>query len=205
MRCRLLFVIGALCCCISVAAESVIEIEESSAAGLTSLGNRALAAEQYQRSIQYYERALDKEPSYLYARFNLALAHQQLANYGDAAQHYEEVLRLQPNNADALCNLGYLAYRQGDYRTAAKRFEDAAQIAAASPAEHSAQDAADLYYNLATAAEQSADWPEARQAYEQAIRFHPDHYRAHFNLGTLFLINLPTIARQSGTYPKPMK
>lgn len=174
-----------LACVLVVAAcagaEQVV-LEEDTPAWHTLQGNVLLSERKYESAIEQYRRALALDASYFYAQFNIALADQSLGRLDEAKRWYSEALRTRPDNHEVVCNLGYLAFRSGDFGDAARRFQDAANLAAASPA-----DAADYWFNLGAARERLQQWAEARRAYEGCLQIVPGHGPAHYNLGTLFL------------------
>ena len=157
-------------------------LEDDSPAKATSLGNEALMEGRYETAAAHYLRALDRDPRYFFALFNLALAHQQLGQLSEARKRYEQALALEPDNAQVLCNLGWLDYRDGGYEDAARRFADAARIAVGRPAE-----AAEYWFDIGAVREKQARHAEARRAYEQALSADERHFGARYNLGTLYL------------------
>lgn len=157
-------------------------LDDDSAAKATSLGNEALVEGRLETAIGHYRRALERDPRYFQALFNLALAQQQLAQLGDARKSYEQALALEPDSAPTLCNLGWLDWREGALEDAARRFGDAARVAAARPAE-----AAEYWFALGSVRERQDRVTDARRAYEQALACDGRHYGARYNLGTLLL------------------
>lgn len=157
-------------------------LEDDSPAKATSLGNEALMEGRYETAAAHYLRALDRDPRYFFALFNLALAHQHLGQFAEARKRYEAALALEPDNAQVLCNLGWLDYRDGGYEDAARRFAEAARIAVGRPAE-----AAEYWFDIGAVREKQNRHAEARRAYEQALSADEHHYGARFNLGTLYL------------------
>jgi len=157
-------------------------LEDDSPAKATSLGNEALMEGRYETAAAHYLRALDRDPRYFFALFNLALAHQQLGQFAEARKRYDQALALEPDNAQVLCNLAWLDYRDGGFEDAARRFADAARIAVARPAE-----AAEYWFDIGAVREKQARHAEARRAYEQALSADERNYGARFNLGTLYL------------------
>lgn len=157
-------------------------LEEDTPAWHTLQGNVLLSERKYESAIEQYRAALALDGSYFYAQFNIALANQSLGRNDEARRWYADALRSRPDHHEVVCNLGFLAFKAGDFAEAARRFQDAANLAAASPA-----DAADYWFNLGAARERLQQWTEARRAYEGCLQIVPAHGAAHYNLGTLFL------------------
>ena len=170
---------------LTIAAATGVELrvlEDDSSAKATSLGNEALMEGRYETAAAHYLRALDRDPRYFFALFNLALAHQQLGQMVDARKRYDQALALEPDNAQVLCNLAWLDYRDGGFEDAARRFAEAARIAVGRPAE-----AAEYWFDIGAVREKQARHAEARRAYEQALTADEGNYGARYNLGTLYL------------------
>jgi Tfp pilus assembly protein PilF len=157
-------------------------LEDDSPAKATSLGNEALMDGRFETAAAHYLRALQRDPRYFFALFNLALAHQRLGQMVDARKRYEQALALEPDNAQVLCNLGWLDFHEGGHEDAARRFADAARLAAGRPSE-----AAEYWFDIGAVREKQARHAEARRAYEQALAADERHYGARYNLGTLYL------------------
>jgi tetratricopeptide (TPR) repeat protein len=184
-RCAILLIAA----CLGAGAAELAVLEDGSAAQLTALGNEALMQSRFETAIEHYRRALGVDKQSFEARFNLALAYQQLGKADDAKHWYEEALKVSHDHPEVLCNLGFLAFRAGEFQLAVERFQDAAHLAVAAPL-----DAADYWYNAGTARERLQQWDEARRAYEECLALNPQHYGGHYNLGTLYLGALADLA-----------
>ncbi len=175
----------ASCACLLFSASTLFAastIERHGPAEYTGLGNDAFESKQYDRAISLYEQALADDPKYHYAIFNMAVTYQKKNNHDKAREYYQRAIDIEPDNADAHNNLGFITYRYKNYRSSIRHFTDAANITGNHPLEN-----ADYYYNLATAHEQLGEWDDARKAYINAISNDPNHYSAHYNLGSLYL------------------
>ncbi|MDS4013414.1 MAG: tetratricopeptide repeat protein [Candidatus Accumulibacter sp.] len=67
-------------------------------------------------------------PSWVEARFNRAVAAEEMGEFGAATRHYEEVLRLRPDYASAHFNLGHMHRKQGAMADAELAFRAALQV-----------------------------------------------------------------------------
>jgi tetratricopeptide (TPR) repeat protein len=63
----------------------------------------------------HYERALEANPDYAEAHFNLGNALVQSGQPESAIRHYHQALRLKPEYLDARYNLGVLLANDGQY------------------------------------------------------------------------------------------
>ena len=59
----------------------------------------------------YYARAMEADPQYPLAHFNLGNLYDEQGNFEDASRHYLEAIRLSPRYADAYFNLALLCER----------------------------------------------------------------------------------------------
>lgn len=185
-----------------LALQALVAVERlapGSPADLTALGNAALHNRQFDTAISHYKQALEADRSYFYALYNLGLTYQEQADasrdeekkrelLAEAMQQYQRALVQKPDHAEVLCNIGFLAFRHGDFQIAAQRFQQAQDHA-----ESSAR-SAEYAYNRGAAlerlAERTGGWAAAGEAYRACIKLNPDHFDAHYNLGSLLAARL---------------
>jgi tetratricopeptide (TPR) repeat protein len=98
-------------------------VEPSSFEVNNNLGAAYQKLEDWERSVEYYEKAITAEPNNATTRLNLARAYAGAANFNKARDQYREVLRLNPNNADALFELGKAYVSLGDAASAKQQLE----------------------------------------------------------------------------------
>ncbi len=185
-RCLASSILGcllALCCLAqSGQASEPVQEAENTPKYLCSLGIQSLRLGQLDQAIERFQQALKKDKKYFYAYINMALAYQQKNNLDKAKDAYNAALRIRPDTPEAHNNLGFIDFVNKDYQSASKRFSTAANMASNMPLE-----AADYYYNLGTVYEKMKDWIAAQNAYSDTIKLNPQHFQAHFNLGTLYM------------------
>lgn len=132
----------------------------------------------------FLRRAVDADPDYANARFNLADA---LAARGDlpaAVGEWQAVVRIDPQDADARLRLGIALGELGRGGEATASLLEAVKLAPGSP---------EARYALATALHRGGDSQGARREIEQAIRLRPNWRRARgFREGL-----------ETGTFPAP--
>jgi TolB-like protein/Tfp pilus assembly protein PilF len=124
----------------------------------------------YMRAIEYFDRAIARDPSFALACANLAMAYTELAEggamepdvaYQRAAEAAANALRLDPELGEAHCTMGYLkGVREFDWSGAEQEFKRALEL---SP---SGSDAYDYYGRLCAGLER----------YDEAIAL---QHRAH--------------------------
>lgn len=136
------------------------------------LGNAYNYLNQYEASIDSYQKALQLDPGYTEARRNLGITFRQAGQYygeqrGDlntAIQYLKEALRLQPNDYEVLRLLGVAHGVGGQHQQAASYFEQAVQ---------QQPDNATAWFNLAQAREYAGDVAGAQQALARAQEIDP--------------------------------
>ena len=115
--------------------------EESLEAANKKLENDSRDAQNYfYRGLIYYERedfknaeedfekALEINPNFTEARYNLALTQAKNGNFKDAIKSYDKFLKIETNNTYALFNRGNLKLNLKKYSDAIKDFEDALKL-----------------------------------------------------------------------------
>ena len=83
-----------------------------------NLGNIRLAQEKSEEAVTAYQRALARDPEFLEARYNLALAFEALGRVRPASDELERVLALDPTYPDANFNLAQLRMKAGNFAEA---------------------------------------------------------------------------------------
>ena len=131
---------------------------------------RAQQARQLNDAIQGYEHAIELDPSFYDAHYNLGLAASQAGNTARALLAYETALAVRPDSVDARYNFA-LTLRQATYAVdAANELE---KIVAANPEESRAHLALGNLYS-----QQFHDTARARQEYLKVLNSDPHNPQA---------------------------
>jgi len=149
----------------------------ASAEGLYTIGLRFLWADDYEKALPYFEKAVNKDPGYAEAYFQIGYCNGELRRYTEAISAFQQAIRIKPDDAEAHYNLGVLYGQQGRYTKAIEAFKQAIRIK---------PDYAGAHYNLGVLYGQQGRHTEAIEAYKQANRIKPDYTNAHFNLGVSY-------------------
>jgi len=88
-----------------------------------NLGNIRLAQEKNDEAVNAYQRALARDPEFLEARYNLAIAFEALGRTRQAAEELVHVLALDPAYPDANFNLAQLHMKAGNFAEAKRLYE----------------------------------------------------------------------------------
>ncbi len=130
-----------------------------------------------QKAIDYFNKALDKDPNYVLAHYDLAVAHRNQGDIPLAIEKYEEVIKINPKFPEGLSNLGGHYFREGRYEEAVRSFKSAI--------EHYPNFIQALS-NLGAALVKTEKGQEAIPYLKQAISLSPEFGMAHFNLGNAY-------------------
>ncbi|MDH5527811.1 MAG: tetratricopeptide repeat protein [Nitrospirota bacterium] len=164
------------------------------------------------QSIDAYRKAVQFNPEYRKARYNLGL--QLLADdrFGDARAEFQWIVERHPDHAESYFNLGRVAYGEKRYGEAISLYRKAIDlrggaypegwlntgltfvrlkdpkraILAYEEALKIKADYPEAWYNLGFTHMRAEAWEQAEAAFRNAIRYRPDYYRAWFNLGVMF-------------------
>jgi tetratricopeptide (TPR) repeat protein len=144
--------------------------------GLIFLGRQSGPPE----AIRYFQKAVDLNPTWAEAHFNLARAYEQAEMGEEAVGAYERALAIQPNYYEACYNLGCTYLQAKRYDAAAMYFQKATRLRSGCP---------EAYNNLGQAYEGLNDFSSAEQSYARAHAIAPAMISASFNLAQRFKAN----------------
>jgi protein O-GlcNAc transferase len=128
-------------------------------------GNQQKAAGNFAAAVASYQRALEIDPGYLPARYNLGLVLHQMHRLQEAEAQFRLVIEANPRDTEALCHLGTLLSARGDHAEAVRRFDDALQLAPADPI---------LWMSLGQTHALAGALDQTLRCFETALRLKPD-------------------------------
>lgn len=114
----------------------------------------------YLDAVLSFQRAIELDPAFAAAHYNLGVTFQRLESYEKAADAYRAAIGQDPDNADYLYALGATRYHLGDYRDAIGWFKKALDI---DDFHRKAQ------YSLAKAYEKTSQTAKARSAWTRYL------------------------------------
>jgi len=130
-------------------------------------GIAAQKSHQYNQALSYYQQAVDADPAYFDAYYNLGLAAYDLGRWKQSLSSYEVALALKPESIDTRYNFA-LALKQAGYPL--DSVEEFKQILKGNPSETRAHlSLANLY------AQQLNQSRLARQHYQKVLEIDPNH------------------------------
>ena len=170
-----------------------------------SLGNRARAIEDFDRSIEInplyaetynnrglvhnsmgnhiraiddFDRALEINPLYADAYNSRGLAHNSMGNYMRAIEDFDRAIKINPQNAPAYSNRGAAYMALGNSTQAIADYNQAGEID---------PDYADADYNRGISNQHLGKYQQAINDYNKAITINPKHAKAYFNRGLTYV------------------
>lgn len=131
-----------------------------SARGPYNEGLSQVEGGRYLDAVLSFQRAIELDPGFAAAHYNLGVTFQLLESYDKAAAAYRDAIRCDDRNADYKYALGATYYHQGDYAHAIDWFKKALAID-----DHHRK----AQYSLAKAWEKSAQPAKARAAWNRYL------------------------------------
>ncbi len=157
------------------------QVARNTAEALKNQGNAQKAAGDLQGAIESYRRALEVEPDYVPALYNLGLVFRELQQFDEAEACFRRVLAVEPRDVDALFNLGALLRRSSRLGEADEVFRRALELAPDNPY---------LWLKLGDvcgARHTDASLREAAECFRRAVELRPDLADAHYGLGNAYM------------------
>ncbi|MDR1847092.1 MAG: tetratricopeptide repeat protein [Bacteroidales bacterium] len=134
----------------------------------------------YEKAIEWYEKAIELQPDYAAAYLCMGVAYADgKQNYKKAIECYEKAIEYKPGFAEAYFNMG-VAYADGkqNYKKAIECYEKAIELE---------PDDADAYNNMGNAyADGKQNYKEAIECYKKAIELQPNYVAAYYNMGNAY-------------------
>ena len=131
----------------------------------------------YDQAIREFTLALETDPDYAEAHYNLGTLYLKQGKLEEARRHLERALELRHEYPDALNNLGLLAAQAGDTPQAIRYFQQAIE---------QRPDYALAFYNLGNVYRREQRFSEAKQALDRAVALAPDDPEVNYGVGMLY-------------------
>lgn len=95
---------------------------------LTTIGNCYNELEQFDKSLEFHQRAIDLDPKNHQAYVNQGVVYRLMGDFDAAGKSYAKALELEPNYAELHASTGALALFQDDFETAIKHLKRAIEL-----------------------------------------------------------------------------
>jgi tetratricopeptide (TPR) repeat protein/mono/diheme cytochrome c family protein len=153
--------------------EAASKLQPRNLVAISELGVALASASRMQEAKAQFEKALQLDPNFTDARFDLASAEAALGSWEAAARNFQQVLEERPGDTKSRQHLGEVLYAWGDELARSGHPADAVQHYKQA-LEYRAGDA-ELYTRLGATLAQTGNFPEARAAFETALRITPGY------------------------------
>ena len=129
-----------------------------------------------ENAIQYYQKAIGKDPACAEAFNSLANALKLQGKPEEALKCYQQAVRINPNFAEPYYNWGNLLKIAGQYHGAIEKYQTAVGLR---------PDFVQAYCNMGIALKAIGNFKKSIENFQQAIRLKPDLVEAYNNLGNV--------------------
>lgn len=131
----------------------------------------------FDKAEEYYKWAIEKDPEYKWAYYNLGLLYKALERNDLAVEYYHKALKIDDAYADAYNGLGAVYFQMDQLDEAEKYYRKAIEFD---------PDLQYPYYNLGLIMDKRQDIEQAKTFYQQAIEKNPSYAKAHNSLGICY-------------------
>ncbi|XP_049849267.1 histone demethylase UTY-like [Schistocerca gregaria] len=121
---------------------------------------------QLEEALNYYNEAINVDPSNCLAWSNKAKVLEDMDQLSDAIKCYKKAIELNPNNASSWNNLGYVLRKQQKYTYAMQCYKEAIRL---QNNNHNA------WYNMGYILDKQGKYEEAYACFVNAVRIQPDN------------------------------
>ena len=145
-------------------------------------GASSAGLKQFDAALKYYKKALEINPDYAEAYYNMGIALKDNGDLDAAIDSYKKALEIKPDYVGAYFNTGNILKDTGDLEAAIDSYKKALEIK---------PDYAEAYNNVGIALEDKGDLEEAINSYKKALEIKPDYAEARENLILLLTSYIP--------------
>jgi len=129
---------------------------------------------QFDDAIKSYKKALELNPNYAEAYYNMGIAFKNMGSHVSAIDCYKKALKIQPKYAEANYNMGNALKFIGDLEAAIKSYKYAI---------NNKPDFVEAYNNMGNTLTDMGDHVKAIETYFQAIKIRPNYPDTYKNMG----------------------
>lgn len=154
--------------------------DKDKATALTYLGIIADKREEYDKAIEFYNRAKEYDKSNPAIYMNMAIAYRHKKEYSKARENAEKSLSLKPEDINTMLLLGNINFESGKYNDAIRAYSDALKLSPENPS---------LLFNIGASMVKTGDEFSAVEYFKKAGSFDRSGeiaYRAYSRLGVIY-------------------
>jgi Tfp pilus assembly protein PilF len=141
------------------------------------LGNVELDSANYNKAIEYYQKAIEIDDAYFDAYYNLGLAFSLILDFDKAIEYYNKAITLNDTIADTFFSLGFIYMEKQDYDKAIEMFNKGIIIDDTNE---------DVFFSLGFAYAEKQDSDKAIEMIKKGIKLKPNSPEALYFLGLLY-------------------
>ncbi|MCK4688849.1 MAG: tetratricopeptide repeat protein, partial [Candidatus Marinimicrobia bacterium] len=132
---------------------------------------------EYDKAKSFYIRAIELNPDFTEAYYNLGSVYYEQENYTDAIKNFINAIEINPDLSETYYNLGVVYGKQGNHPDAIKCYKKTIEI---NP------DLSEAYYNLGIIYGNRGTYSNAIRCFKKSIEINPDDSKAYCNLGFVY-------------------
>ncbi len=144
---------------------------------LSMLANINGAYRNFEKAIEFLNKAKEIQPKNTIVIHNLGSAHKEIGKLKEAVDFYNKVLEIDPNHVNANYNLGLVFQKQSDLKKAKNYLKKTINLQNNYGLAH---------FSLANVHVDLKEYHDAVSCYQKAIEINPNIIGAHNNLGLVF-------------------
>ena len=150
--------------------------KRAAAQSLYSQGVALLSRDDFARAVGFFEKAVEMDPNYPEAWYQLGFTYGVLGRHADALKASKLAAKMRPDWAQAYVNIGASSFALGQYKDAVDAYRQALRI----------EDSADTQYALGLTLNKLGRTDEEILSYRRAVGLRPDHANALEKLGLAY-------------------
>jgi tetratricopeptide (TPR) repeat protein len=141
------------------------------------IGNIELDSANYDKAIEYYQKAIETDSNYFDAYYNMGLAYLTLSDYEKAMAYYNKALTLNDTIANIYFALGFIYANKQDNEKAIAYYNQGLTIN---------DTIANIYFTLGSIYAETQDYDKAIKTFKKGINLKPNSPEEHYHLGLFY-------------------
>ncbi len=143
-----------------------------------SQGVTQLSLDDFPKALNFFEKAIEADPTYAEAWYQAGFASGVQGKHGDALKMSKQAAKLRPDWSETFVNIGASSFALGQFKEAADAYRQAIKLEDGKP---------ETQYSLGLSLEKLNRTDEEMLAYRRTLMLKPDHAGAMEKLGMAYL------------------